>query len=187
MIEGFHLLFHESGLAPLFHPLSASFSQKNHFFGVFQVCPGVSLWSEYAPGTALEVGKKDFGGNPPKNFTATFCDLFRWGFSLIFTQPAWKHYIYYPPSPPSNQTTPHTPPHHRIVMWYQINDILSFILCDFVTLNTIFLFSMLLLKGFSTWPNSSGLHCTQNQYLKSLSCKTSRPCSPVRSCHERLK
>ena len=58
MIEGFHLLFHESGLAPLFHPLSASFSQKNHFFGVFQVSPGVSLWSEYAPGTALEEGKK---------------------------------------------------------------------------------------------------------------------------------
>ena len=77
MIEGFHLLFHESGLAPLFHPLSASFSQKNHFFGVFQVSPSVSLWSEYAPGTALEVGKKIFGGNPPKNFTATFCDLFR--------------------------------------------------------------------------------------------------------------
>ena len=77
MIEGFHLLFHESGLAPLFHPLSASFSQKNHFFGVFQVSPGVSLWSEYAPGTALEVGKKNVGGNPPKNFTATFCDLFR--------------------------------------------------------------------------------------------------------------
>ena len=77
MIEGFHLLFHESGLAPLFHPLSASFSQKNHFFGVFQVSPGVSLWSEYAPGTALEVGKKSFGGNPPKKFTATFCDLFR--------------------------------------------------------------------------------------------------------------
>ena len=78
-------------------------------------------------------------------------------FSLIFTQPAWKHYIYCPPSPPSNQTTPHTPPHHWMIMWYQINDILSFILCDFVTLNTIFLFSMLLLKGFSSWPNSSVL------------------------------
>ena len=31
---------HESGLAPLFHTLSASFSQRNHFFRVFQVCPG---------------------------------------------------------------------------------------------------------------------------------------------------
>ena len=79
----------------------------------------------------------------PQNFVISFVEVF----SLIFTQPAWKHYVYYPPSPPSNQTTPHTPPHHRIVMWYQINDILSFILCDFVTLNTIFLFSMLLLKG----------------------------------------
>ena len=43
----------------------------------FQVSPGVSLWSEYAPGTALEVGNFFFGGSPPKKFTATFCDLFR--------------------------------------------------------------------------------------------------------------
>ena len=77
MIEGFHLLFHESRLAPLFHPLSASFSQKKPLFRVFQACPGVSLWSEYAPGTALEVGNFFFGGNPPKKFTATFCDLVR--------------------------------------------------------------------------------------------------------------
>ena len=28
LIEGFHLLFHESGVASLFHPLSASFGQK---------------------------------------------------------------------------------------------------------------------------------------------------------------
>ena len=58
MIEGFHLLFHESGPAPLFHPLSASFSQKNHFFEVFQAAPNCPLWSEYAPGTALQVEKK---------------------------------------------------------------------------------------------------------------------------------
>ena len=58
MIEGFHLLFHESGLAPLFHPLLASFSQKNHFFGVFQVSVTVCLLSEYAPGTALQVQEK---------------------------------------------------------------------------------------------------------------------------------
>ena len=58
MIEGFHLLFHESGLPPLFHPLSASFSQNNHFFGVFQVAPTGPLWSEYAPRTTLQVGKK---------------------------------------------------------------------------------------------------------------------------------
>ena len=35
-----------------------NFSQKNHFFGVFQAAPNCSLWSEYAPGTALQVGKK---------------------------------------------------------------------------------------------------------------------------------
>ena len=64
MIEGFHLLFHESGLAPLFHPLSASFSQKNHFFGVFQVSPAVTLWLEYAPGTALQVEEKKITRRP---------------------------------------------------------------------------------------------------------------------------
>ena len=58
LVEGFHLLFHESGLAPLFHPLSASFSQKTHFFGVFQVSVTVCLWSEYALGTPRDVGKQ---------------------------------------------------------------------------------------------------------------------------------
>ena len=60
MIKGFHLLFHESDLAPLFHPLSASFSQKGHFFGVFQASVTECLWSEYAPGTPRDVGKKKF-------------------------------------------------------------------------------------------------------------------------------
>ena len=64
MIKGFHLLFHESGLAPLFHPLSASFSQKNHFFGVFQVYPAVPLLSEYAPKTTLQVEEKKFARRP---------------------------------------------------------------------------------------------------------------------------
>ena len=35
-MEGFHLLFHESGVASLFHPLSGS-------FGVFQVYPIAGL------------------------------------------------------------------------------------------------------------------------------------------------
>ena len=33
-------------------------------------------------------------------------------------------------------------------MLYQINDNLSFILCDFVTLNTIFLFGMFLQRAY---------------------------------------
>ena len=64
MIEGFHLLFHERGLPPLFHPLSASFSQKNHFFGVFQVYPAVPLLSEYAPKTTLQVEEKKIARRP---------------------------------------------------------------------------------------------------------------------------
>ena len=88
MIEGFHLLFHESGLAPLFHPLSTSFSQKNHFFGVFQVGPNWSLLSEYAPGTAFQVGKTFYLATHSLagrvNFVISFIEVF----SLIFTQPA---------------------------------------------------------------------------------------------------
>ena len=64
LVEGFHLLFHESGVAPLFHPLSASFGQKNHFFGVFQVSVTVCHWSEYAPRTTFHVGKKKFTWPP---------------------------------------------------------------------------------------------------------------------------
>ena len=55
---------HESGVASLFHPLSASFGQRNHFFGVFQVYPIVPLWSEYAPRTTFHVGKKNLLGHP---------------------------------------------------------------------------------------------------------------------------
>ena len=51
MIEGFHLLFHESGLAPLFHPLSASFGQKKTLFrGVL----GVSRLFEIASFTLCQ-------------------------------------------------------------------------------------------------------------------------------------
>ena len=56
------MLFHQSGLSPSFRLFQ---SEKKHFFGVFQVCPGVSLWSEYAPRTALQVGKKNSIA-PPK-------------------------------------------------------------------------------------------------------------------------
>ena len=45
----------------LFRPLSA---RKNHFFGVFQVSPSVSLWSEYGPGTTFHVGKNKFTWPP---------------------------------------------------------------------------------------------------------------------------
>ena len=63
-VEGFNLLFHEIGLAPLFHPLSASFIQRNYFFGVFRASPGESLWSEFAPETPFDGGKKNLGAAP---------------------------------------------------------------------------------------------------------------------------
>ena len=111
MIEGFHLLFHESGLAPLFHPLSASFGQKNHFFGVFQVSPGVSLWSEYAPGTSLQVGKKKSIAPPIRKKV----QLILWSLSLRFFthfhSARLKTLYILPPLPPIQPNPPpHAPP-----------------------------------------------------------------------------
>ena len=66
----------------LFRPLSV---RKKHFFGVFQVCPAVSLWSEYAPGTTFHVGKKIYLAShtlPCRvNFVITSVEVF----SLICT------------------------------------------------------------------------------------------------------
>ena len=60
-LEGFHLLFHESGLAPLSHPLSATISQKRYtLLGGFQRALEGTLWSEYAPGTLFAGEKKKF-------------------------------------------------------------------------------------------------------------------------------
>ena len=111
MIEGFHLLFHESGLAPLFHPLSASFSQKNHFFGVFQVSPGVSLLPEYAPGTSLQVGKKKSIAPPIRKKV----QLILWSLSLrffhSFSLSPPENTIYIAPLPPIQPNhPPHAPP-----------------------------------------------------------------------------
>ena len=82
LVEGFHPLFHESGVAPLFHPLSASFSQKNHFFGVFQVSVTVCLLSEYAPGSSWHVGKKKSIAPPIRKKV----QLILWSLSLRYFQ-----------------------------------------------------------------------------------------------------
>ena len=56
-------ILHTSCSALLLSPLNIRSNRgleqnpKNHCFGVFQVCPGVSLWSEYAPRTTLEEAK----------------------------------------------------------------------------------------------------------------------------------
>ena len=83
LVEGFHLLFHESGVAPLFHPLSEQ--KKTLFRGV----PGGALWSEYAPGTTFHVGEEknylathSLAGSV--NFVISFVEIF----ALIFTQTA---------------------------------------------------------------------------------------------------
>ena len=69
------------------------------------------------------------------NFVISFVEIF----ALICTQTAWKRMYIAPPTPPPSPTPPTRHPPVRMIMLYQINDSLSFILCDFVTLNTIFL------------------------------------------------
>ena len=44
--------------------------------------------------------------NLPRHFVISFVEVF----SLIFTQPAWKHYIYCPPSPHPTKPPPTRPP-----------------------------------------------------------------------------
>ena len=64
IVQGFHPLFHESDLAPLFHPLSASFLKETTLSGCSR-CHNLSQnGSEYAPGTPFHVGKKKFTGHP---------------------------------------------------------------------------------------------------------------------------
>ena len=55
IFEGFHLLFHESGVAPRFHPLSALFRP---FSGCSRCGPLRLFGPEHAPGTTFHVGKK---------------------------------------------------------------------------------------------------------------------------------
>ena len=81
----------------LFRPLSV---RKTTFFGVFQVAVTGCHWSEYAPGPVFQVGKKLFCGNPPKNFTAKFCDLFRWGIFTYFHSARLKTHYILPQLPP---------------------------------------------------------------------------------------
>ena len=60
IVQGFHPLFHESDLAPLFHPLSASFLKETTFSGCSRFPMISEKRSEYAPGTFFHVGKKKF-------------------------------------------------------------------------------------------------------------------------------
>ena len=92
MIEGFHLLFHESGLAPLFHPLSPSFvlfqSEKPLFWGVPGVSQCLSL-VRICPRDLFTSRKKKINCTSYKkkgaiDFVISFVEVF----SLIFTQPA---------------------------------------------------------------------------------------------------
>ena len=93
------------------------------------------LYFWYFSGTLLDGG--NFFYCPPKNkkwavnFVISFVEIF----ALIFTQTAWKRMYIAPPTTPPPPTPPTCHPPVRMIMLYKINDNLSFILCDFVTLN----------------------------------------------------
>ena len=115
LFEGFHPLFHESGVAPLFHPLSASFSQKRHFFGVFQVSVTECLLSVYAPGTPWNVGENKFTRRPillhgVSNLWSLSFSLFQ-SFSL---RPSENTFISAPQGP-GDKATPKR--HHPKTFW----------------------------------------------------------------------
>ena len=83
--------------------LSPSFglfqSEKPLFWGVPGVSRRVSL-VRICPRDLFTSRKKNYFAvtlqkNLPQNFVISFVEVF----SLIFTQPAWKHIIYWPPSP----------------------------------------------------------------------------------------
>ena len=76
--------------------------------------------------------------------SSKICDLFLWGIFTHLHSDRQKPHVYRPPNPPTTPTPPTRHPPVRMIMLYQINDNLSFILCDFVTLNTIFLLKWLL-------------------------------------------
>ena len=58
---------------------------------------------EITKSIAPPIRKKVFGGNPPKNFTATFCDLFRWGIFTHFHSARLKTHYILPQLPPKGR------------------------------------------------------------------------------------
>ena len=59
LVQGFHPLFHESDVTPLFHPLSASFLKETTLSGCSTVHNFSQNGQNMPPGTTLHVGKKN--------------------------------------------------------------------------------------------------------------------------------
>ena len=77
----------------------ATRSNENHF-GVFQVGPNWSLWSEYAPGSTFHVGKKNLLHLLKEKRCSKICDLFRWGIFTHFHSARLKTHYILPQLPP---------------------------------------------------------------------------------------
>ena len=75
-LEGFQSLFHESDLAPLFHPLSASFVKESTFSGCSRWAKVGHFGPEHAPGPLSIMEKENDSGKPNGSFPGMFCDLF---------------------------------------------------------------------------------------------------------------
>ena len=58
LVQGFHPLFHESDVTPLFHPLSASFLKETTLSGCSTVHNFSQNGQNMPPGTTLHVGEK---------------------------------------------------------------------------------------------------------------------------------
>ena len=77
IVEGFHPLFHESDLAPLFHPLSASFVKEGTFSGCSRWAKVGHFGPNMPPGTLSIMQKRNDSGNLNLSFAVVFCDLFQ--------------------------------------------------------------------------------------------------------------
>ena len=83
-IQGFHPLFHESDLVPLFHPFSALFFERNHSFGVKMVSENVWKTFKSCPWSWNPTGKKQIYTTGKRSYTTGhICKIFHFALSLL--------------------------------------------------------------------------------------------------------
>ena len=86
--------------------LSPSFGLFQSEKPLFRGVPGVSRCLSLVricPRDRFRSRNFFFGGNPPKKFTATFCDLFRWGIFTHFHSARLKTHYILPQLPPKGR------------------------------------------------------------------------------------
>ena len=95
---------------------------KNHCFGVFQVCPSVSLWSEYVTTTNFHVGEeKNHSSGKNESGTVKFAESLRQHIFICFCHLCAVPVGYYPTLHSFKSAADRTQPiwrrwHHQILL-----------------------------------------------------------------------